>query len=96
MAAFSSDKCIQDNVAVQLPLVILSASNFSGADSNIIVPEGIDVSSIRLPTKINSCDLRLDAAPLPLRRIAISHTRLASEAGDGISVQPCLDRSIRP
>jgi hypothetical protein len=70
------------------------ASDTARADGDVIVPEGIRVSSVRLPAKVDSADLGLDATPLPLGGVGVGHTGLAGETGDGFAVQPCLDGAI--
>ena len=65
------------------------------ANNNVIIPEGIGISTIALPAKVNTRWLRLNAAPLPLRRIGVAHTRLRRQPRDSSPVEPGLDASVR-
>jgi hypothetical protein len=64
------------------------------ADNDIVVPEGVDITSIALPTKVHTGDLRFQAAPLPSLRIRIADTRLNSKTSNSGVVQPRLDRTV--
>ena len=65
------------------------------ANNNVIIPEGVRISTIALPAKVNTRRLRLNAAPLPLRRIRVAHTRLRRQPRDSSAVEPGLDASVR-
>jgi hypothetical protein len=74
----------------------IRASNTGGGNSNIGIPERIRIPTIRFPPKINTRDLRLDAALLPLGCVAIRHTSFGSQARDSVAVHPRLDYAIGP
>lgn len=59
-------------------LISILTPNTSGTDNNVIIPEGVCVSTIRLPAKVDSCDLRLDGAPGPLSSIGVCSSGLDS------------------
>jgi hypothetical protein len=65
------------------------------ANNNIIIPESVCISAIALPAKVNTRRLRLNAAPLPLRRIRVAYTRLRRQPRDSSPVEPGLDASVR-
>lgn len=73
----------------------LSAAHPRRGNRNVIIPKRIGVPPIRLPAKVNSRNLGLEAAALPLRSISISDARFGRQPGNGIPVKPCLDRSVR-
>jgi hypothetical protein len=68
------------------------ATNTSRRNSNIIVPEGVRVPTIRLPSEVNARDLGLDRAPSPLPRVGVV---LRGQPSDGFPVQPRLNGPIR-
>lgn len=73
---------------------LVLASNAAGADDDVIVPERVDISAVRLPTKIDCCDLRYNSASRPSCSIAIGDTRLESQASNSIIIQPSLNGAI--
>lgn len=72
----------------------LSTPNPCRANRNIIIPESIGIASIALPTKVNSRNLRLDRAPLPLGSIGVGNTRLAGKPSNNLVIQPSLDSTV--
>lgn len=70
------------------------ASNTTRAHRHIVVPEGIGSATIGFPAKVNARDLGNVGAPRPLSRVGIGGARLDSEAGNGITVEPCLDSAV--
>ena len=64
------------------------------ANNNIIIPERIRISTIRLPAKVDGGDLGLGATPLPLARIGIRGPRLHSQTINSGVVQPRLHRAV--
>ena len=64
-------------------------------DNNVIIPESVRISTIALPAKVDARRLRLNTAPLPLRRIRVAHTGLRRQPRDSSAVEPGLDASVR-
>ena len=65
------------------------------ANNNVVIPESVGISTVALPAKVNTRRLRLNAAPLPLRRVGVAHTRLRRQPRDSSPVEPGLDGSVR-
>ena len=65
------------------------------AHNDVIIPESVRISTIALPAKVNTRRLRLNAAPLPLRRIGVAHTGLRRQPRDSSAIEPGLDASVR-
>jgi hypothetical protein len=63
-------------------------------NNNIIIPDGISVTSITLPAKVHARNLRLDGAPLPLRSIGVRHARLDRKSSNSGVIQPCLNSAV--
>jgi hypothetical protein len=72
----------------------VGAPNTAGADDDVIVPEGIGVATIRLPSEIDGSNLGLKRAPLPLSGVGIINTGLDGKSVDGVSVQPSLNGTV--
>jgi len=72
----------------------LFAPNPCRANSNVVVPERIGISPVRLPAKVDGSNPGLDAAPLPLGGVGVGDTGLAGETGDDSVVQPCLYAAV--
>ena len=78
-----------------LPMHTHLTTNLLIANNNVIIPESVGITTIALPAKVNTRWLRLNAAPLPLRRIGVAHTRLRRQPRDSSPVEPGLDASVR-
>jgi hypothetical protein len=72
----------------------LLAPDPRSTNHNIIIPDGISVATITLPTKVHARNLRLDAAPLPLRSIGVRDARLDRQARNSSIVQPRLNSAV--
>ena len=70
------------------------ASNALRADSNVIVPESVGSTTVRLPTKVNTLDLRLRLAVLPAVGVRSRVVGLVDKALDRDAVEPGGDGTI--
>jgi hypothetical protein len=77
---YSSRRCITPNTAP--------------TNSDVVVPEGVNIVTVRLPTKVDSGNFGLDRAPLPLICIRIGDTRLFRQTSNSVSVQPGLNAAV--
>jgi hypothetical protein len=69
-------------------------TNTAPTNGDVVVPEGVDIVTVRLPTEVNSSNLGLDGASLPLVCIRIGDTRLFRKTSNSISVQPSLNTAV--
>ncbi len=72
----------------------LSTSNTGRTNGDIVVPEGVDVPTIRFPTEVDAGDFGLAEAPLPLCGVAVGDTRLGSKTSNSVAVQPSLNGAV--
>lgn len=72
----------------------VEASNTGRANGNIVVPEGVDISAVRLPAEVDCADCRLDGRVRPLSGVGIGDTRLDCEAINSLTVQPSLNGAV--
>jgi hypothetical protein len=98
--------CTSDeNVAVNafstgksLPLIYSSrrciTPNTAPTNSDVVVPEGVNIVTVRLPTKVDRGNFGLDGAPLPLVCVWIGDTRLFRKTSNSNSVQPSLNTAV--
>jgi hypothetical protein len=70
------------------------ASDTAGADDDIVVPEGVGVATVGLPTEVDGRDLGHGAAPRPLTGVGVRGALLDGQTGDGGVVQPGLDAAV--
>jgi len=71
-----------------------STSNTARADDDIVVPEGVGVSTIRLPTEVDRGDFGLDGAPLPLGGVTVGDPGLTGKTSNSVAVQPSLNGAV--
>ena len=71
-----------------------SASNTAGANDDIVIPEGVNATTVRLPTEVYTGDFGYDRATLPLVVVGVGDTRLDGETRNSGAVQPSLNSAI--
>jgi hypothetical protein len=76
------------------PLLLDSATNALGADSNVIVPESVGSTTVRLPAKVDTLDLGLGVAVLPAVGVGGRLAGLVDETLDRAVVEPSGDGAI--
>lgn len=69
-------------------------SNTRTANNDIVIPECVGISTIRLPPKVNTRDLGLKATPRPLSGIGVCSSRLDGQSINSGVVQPCFHGAI--
>lgn len=67
------------------------ASNAGRANHDVVVPESIDISAVRLPPEVDPGDIGFYGALLPLGGIAVCNTCLDSKTSNSDSIQPSLN-----
>lgn len=67
------------------------ASDTGRANSDVVVPESVDIPTVRLPTEVDSGDFGLDRALRPLVGVGVG---LGRKTSNGIAIQPSLNGAV--
>jgi len=70
------------------------ASDTSGANDDIVVPESVSIATVGFPTEVNGRDLGHEAAPRPLAGVGVRGALLDGQTGDGGVVQPGFEGAV--
>ena len=73
---------------------LTSASYAARANDNVVVPEGVDGPTIRLPTEVDTGDFGDEGAALPLIGVGVGDTRLDGKTSNSGAVQPSLNGAV--